>query len=119
MPHATDLATHIRNFLSRSPELQVEEKMMFGGLTFMVNGKMCLSVKGEQLMCRFDPDLHEEMSTRKGFQSLSRKGGHYKGHAYIQPEGYETAADLEHWLQLCVDYNPKAPAPAPKRKAKG
>ena len=28
---------------------------MFRGLTFMVNGKMCVSVSGDKLMCRFDP----------------------------------------------------------------
>ena len=32
---------------------------MFGGLVFMVRGKMCLSVGKEQIMCRLDPKIHE------------------------------------------------------------
>ena len=35
---------------------------MFSGLTFMVNGKMCVNVIGENLMCRFDPKLQEEVA---------------------------------------------------------
>ncbi len=34
---------------------QVSERKMFGGITFMVKGKMCISVGNHRLMCRIDP----------------------------------------------------------------
>ncbi len=36
----------------------IEEKKMFSGMTFMVNGKMCVSVVSKQrIMVRLSPDL--------------------------------------------------------------
>ena len=32
---------------------------MFGGIVFMVGGKMCVSVGRDRLMCRIDPSLHD------------------------------------------------------------
>lgn len=32
----------------------VKEKKMMGGLTFMVNDKMCVGVSKDEMMCRID-----------------------------------------------------------------
>ena len=42
----------------------VEEKRMFGGICYMVNGKMCLGVVGDAMMCRIDHDIYEEVLER-------------------------------------------------------
>ncbi len=47
MPYNTTLANRIRDYLLQFPTLKVKEKKMFRGLTFMVNGKMCISVSGD------------------------------------------------------------------------
>ncbi|NJK95714.1 MAG: TfoX/Sxy family protein, partial [Bacteroidales bacterium] len=39
----------------------VQEKKMFRGITFMVNGKMCFSTGDQRLMCRIDPSIHDEL----------------------------------------------------------
>ncbi|MCZ6867089.1 MAG: TfoX/Sxy family protein [Chloroflexi bacterium] len=36
----------------------VIEKRMFGGLTFMVSGRMCCGVTGEDLMVRVGPEQY-------------------------------------------------------------
>jgi hypothetical protein len=33
---------------------KVEEKKMFGGMCFMVNGKMCICIRNE-ILCRIGP----------------------------------------------------------------
>lgn len=81
---------------------------MFRGLTFMVNGKMCVSVSGENLMCRFDPALEEEISSKKGFEPMIMKGRQYKGYGYVSPDGVKTKKDLEAWIHLCLDFNDRA-----------
>lgn len=68
MAYDTKLADRIREYLVDFPNLKVEEKKMFRGLTFMINGKMCVSVSGENLMCRFDPNLQEEVAKKKVFK---------------------------------------------------
>ena len=38
---------------------------MFGGITFMVNGKMRISAGHQRLMCRIDPERHETAIARR------------------------------------------------------
>ena len=57
MAYDKKLADRIREYLLQFPKLKTEEKKMFRGLAFMINGKMCINVSGENLMCRFDPNL--------------------------------------------------------------
>lgn len=108
MAYDTKLADRIRQCLADFHKLKVEEKKMFSGLTFMVNGKMCVSVSGENLMCRFDPILQEEVAEKNGFQRMIMKGREYKGYCYVSPDGYKAKKDFEYWIKLCLDFNEKA-----------
>ncbi len=108
MAYNTKLANRIREFLLRKPTLKVEEKKMFRGLTFMVNGKMCMSVSNDNLMCRFDPNLQDELIQIIGFQPMIMKGREYKGYCYVSSDGYKTKKDFEYWLNLCLTFNDKA-----------
>lgn len=108
MPYDPNLAARVREYLSQREAFQVEEKKMFGGLAFMVNGKMCINVGDDQLMCRFDPELTEQLSTRIGFLPMIMNGKEYKGYCYIDPIGYQSQEDFEFWINLCLDYNNKA-----------
>ena len=108
MAYDTRLADRIREYLAKFPALQIEEKEMFRGLTFMVNDKMCVSVSGENLMCRFDPALHEEVVERNGYRPMIMKGKEYKGYGYVNPTGFKARRDFEYWVNLCLDYNERA-----------
>ena len=108
MPYDLQLADRIREYLATRPSLKIEEKEMFRGLTFMVNGKMCACVSGDKLMCRFDPDRNDEVAERPGFENMVMKGKVYKGFGYIRPEGFKSKKDFNYWLDLCLEYNPKA-----------
>ena len=108
MSFNTTLANRIREHLSEFKGLKVEEKKMFRGLTFMVNDKMCISVSGENLMCRFDPALHEEVAEKMGYQPMIMRGKELKGYCYVQPIGFQKEKDLQYWVKICVDFNEKA-----------
>jgi TfoX/Sxy family transcriptional regulator of competence genes len=112
------LADRIREYLANFPSLKIDEKKMFRGLTFMVNGKMCLSVSGENLMCRIDPDLQEEVAEKSGFQPMVMKGRELQGYCYIHPIGYKSKKDFEYWVNLCLDYNKRAKS-SKRHKSKG
>jgi hypothetical protein len=104
------LADRVRKFLAGIDQLHVEEKKMFRGLSFMINGKMCVSVSHENLMCRFDPARQEEIANRKGFQPMIMKGRVYTGYCYVSGDGYQSKKDFEYWLTLCLDVNKRAKA---------
>lgn len=110
MAYDTALADRIREHLTQFPTLKVEEKKMFRGLAFMVNGKMCVNASGENLMCRFDPARTEELSSKKGYLPMIMKGKVYTGYCYIEPVGFKSKKDFEYWVNLCLDFNAKAKA---------
>lgn len=108
MAYDTKLADRIRAYLVDFPQLKVKEKKMFGGLAFLVNGKMCVNVSGENLMCRFDPNMQEVVAGKKGFQTMIMKGREYKGYCYISADGIKTKKTFEYFINLCLDFNKRA-----------
>ncbi|MGN6604921.1 MAG: TfoX/Sxy family protein [Ginsengibacter sp.] len=114
MAFDTKLTDRVREFLANVPSMRVEEKKMFRGLTFMVNDKMCISVSGENLMCRYDPTLYEVVAEKAGYQPMIMKGKEYKGFCYVTPAGFESKKDFEYWINLCLDYNERAKASGKK-----
>ena len=108
MAYDITLANKIRDHLSAHNHLLKEEKEMFRGLTFMVNDKMCVSVSGERLMCRFDPALQEEVAEKKGFAPMIMKGKELKGYCYVEPMGFENRKDFSWWINLCLSFNERA-----------
>jgi TfoX/Sxy family transcriptional regulator of competence genes len=52
MAYDEKLADRVREYLYESGTTEIEEKVMFGGLAFLVKGKMCVNVSGAKLMCR-------------------------------------------------------------------
>ena len=114
MAYNQKLADRIREALVDTP--QVEEKKMFRGLTFMVNGKMCVCVSGDEMMCRFDPALQETVAEKSGFRTMIMKGREYKGFGYISPEAIRSKKDFDYWINLCLQYNPIAKASKKKKK---
>lgn len=108
MAYNTQLADRIRVYLRSIPFISVEEKKMFGGLAFVVNGKMCVNASGQNLMCRFDPKLSEKLSQRNGFKNVVMKGRVYNGYCYVEPKGLRSDSDFEFWINLCLDINERA-----------
>jgi len=56
-----------------------KKKRCFRGVSFLVNGKMCVSVSGENLMCRIDPEIYESALQKKGAMAVIMKGKQMKG----------------------------------------
>ncbi len=88
---------------------------MFRGLAFLVNGKMCINISGDNLMCRFDPELQKELETRTGYLPMLMKDKEYKGYCYVEPCGIKTKKAFEFWINTCLAYN--AQAKSSKKKA--
>jgi hypothetical protein len=107
------LVNRVREALANIPK--VEEKKMFRGVTFMVNGKMCISVSGENLMCRFDPSMQEEVLAKRGVEPMIMKGRKYNGYAYVTPEGFKSKKDFDYWVDLCLAFNNQAKASKKKK----
>ena len=106
MAYSEKLAERIRLALAEIPK--VEEKKMFGGLAFMVDGKMCINVGMDRIMCRIDPVLHDEAISNKGTRSVIMKGREYRGFIHVDESAIKTKKELNYWIELSVDYNKHA-----------
>ncbi len=105
MAYNINCVNQVREYLAEVPNIHVEEKEMFNVLNFMVNGKTCICVSGENLMLRFDPNLQEELSEKTGYEPMLMKGKPYKGYCYINPSGFKNKKDFEYFINLCLAYS--------------
>jgi TfoX/Sxy family transcriptional regulator of competence genes len=110
------LADRIRESLVN--EKQVEEKNMFGGVCFMVNGKMCVGVVKDEMMCRIDPEMDETVLEKAGCRRMDFTGKPMKGYVFISSEGMKTKKAFDYWINLCLDFNSTAKASKKKKLKK-
>jgi len=101
------LADRVRMVL-REKGVTAEEKRMMGGLCFMVHDKMCAGIVEERLMARIAPEIYPEALQRPGCREMDFTGRPMKGFVFVEGDGIDRDEDLADWLQLCLDYNPRA-----------
>lgn len=104
----------VRNALQGCSDVQ--EKRMFGCHVFMVNGKLCLGVEGDEVLVRLLPATHAEVAETPGVRPLSSRGL-MDGYFYISPAAYATREQWQHWIDAALAYNPLAKA-SPKKARK-
>ena len=101
------LADRIRQSL-HDRNIAFEEKKMMGGLCFMVDDKMCLGVVKDLLMARVGPVAYDEALDQPGAREMNFTGKPMKGFVFVEEDGIDMDEDLDHWIELCLDYNPLA-----------
>ena len=105
----SEILTHrVREALAHLENVQ--EKKMFRGIIFMVNGKMCFSTADQKLMCRIDPTMHNELLLTKPCEIMTMKNKEYCGYLYVHEENLKTKNEFEFWINLALDYNKKLQA---------
>jgi TfoX/Sxy family transcriptional regulator of competence genes len=87
---------------------KVETKKMMGGLCFMVNDKMALGILAEDLMVRLDPEIRGKALKKKGCREMDFTGRPMKAFVFVGPQGTKTDKDLQGWVDLALEYNPRA-----------
>ncbi len=102
MAYDEQLVDRIRNVLVRHKGL--EEKKMFGGLTFMLRGNMCCGVDKDNLMIRVGPDQYEQVLAEPHARPMDFTGRSLRGMVYVGPDGYRSDEGLVKWVQRGVDF---------------
>ncbi|MCY1721222.1 TfoX/Sxy family protein [Prolixibacteraceae bacterium Z1-6] len=110
------LADRVRSAL-KGFHAAFEEKLMFGGICFLVDEKMCVGIIKEDLMVRIDPENQEEFLQEPGCRIMDFTRRPMKGYLYVDAEGVDMDEDLDKWVKRCLDFNPKAKS-GKKKKAK-
>ena len=66
-------------------------------------------------MARIDPEIYEEALTKKGCREMDFTKRPMIGYVYVEPEAIDLDEDLAYWVQLCLDFNPKAKSSKKKK----
>lgn len=120
MPYIETTIQRIREILQQKGA-DFYEKAMFGGICFMVDDKMLCAckidkdTKEDRLLCRLSPEEYEKALKLDYVRPMDHGKTTMPGYIFVDEDGFKSTRDLNHWLQLCLDFNPFAKA---SKKAK-
>jgi TfoX/Sxy family transcriptional regulator of competence genes len=103
MAYDEDLANRIRELLGS--ERGVEEKRMFGGLAFLINGNMSVAASREGgLLVRVPPEETDELLQRAHVNPMVMAGREARGWLRVDADGVRTKRQLQGWVTQGVGY---------------
>ena len=103
MAYDEDLADRIRELLA--PEPGVEEKRMFGGLSFLFDGNMAVAASGQGgLLVRVSPDDSESLLEGVHVEPMVMRGREMKGWLRVDARAVATDDELRDWVERGVAY---------------
>jgi len=108
MAYDETLAARIRQHLARRKN--VEEKKMFGGVGFLLNGNMLVGVWKDSLIVRLGPDDGDEALNEPHVREFDIAGRAVKGWVLVDRQGIEGDDDLSGWIQRAMKFVGKLPA---------
>ncbi len=97
MAYDEKLAQRVRVILEENPGWI--EKKMFGGVGYMVNGKMACGINGEQLIVRMSEADYDRALTQPNVRPFDMTGRPMKGWVYVAPAGIAEDNELRAWVE--------------------
>jgi TfoX/Sxy family transcriptional regulator of competence genes len=85
----------------------ITEKKMFRGISFIRNGKICMSAGDDEYLFRVDPDASGQLLTNEGCRPMVMKGRVMAGYIYVRADSILSEKKLKSWIRLALDYNKK------------
>ena len=109
MAFSEALAERIRHALARRKG--IEEKKMFGGVGFLLDGNLLVGVRKDSLLVRLGPDQNDEALKEAHVSEFKITGrGTMKGWVVVSLEGVQHDDQLKGWIQRAVKFVGKLPA---------
>ncbi|GAB90615.1 TfoX/Sxy family protein [Gordonia rhizosphera] len=108
MTYDDDLAYRIRGLLAE--ECGVDERSMFGGLAFLINGNMAVAASGQGgLMVRIPPEETESLLEFDHTAPMVMSGREARGWLRVSDDGIRTERQLQRWVTIGAAYARKLP----------
>lgn len=97
-----DLAARIRRVMEK--KRGIVERKMFGGLAFLLNGRMFCGVLGRDLVVRLGAERGQAALKRPYVRLMDFTGRPMKGYVYVAPGGLKTDRALRAWIQRAIRF---------------
>ncbi|MDQ2795795.1 MAG: TfoX/Sxy family protein [Actinomycetota bacterium] len=109
MAYDEELADRLREALQDVSG--VTEQRMFGGLAFMVSGRMAVAASNQGgLMVRVDASLSDELVSRPHASRMVMRGKEMNGWLRVDADGLRTDPDLASWVETALSYARSLPS---------
>lgn len=112
MAYDPTLAERVRRILAR--RRNVSERKMFGGLAFLIGGRMNCGILGDRLVVRVAPDQYRRMLSAPHVRPMDFTGRPLAGFLYVEPEGCKTDASLARRVRRSVEFVESLPPKDPR-----
>lgn len=117
MAYDEGLAQRIREVLGERGGLT--ERRMFGGLAFLLDGKMFVGVQDSTLMARVGPERHDDALAQPHVRAMDFTGRPMRGYVYVDAPGLASDQNLQAWVLWCADHVARLPTKPPKTRRAG
>ncbi len=96
-----ELADRMRELIPQSRD--VTEKRMFGGLAFMIDGRMAVAASnGGGILIPVDPEEAEHLIQEPHVNRMVMRGREMAGWLHVDPEAVSTREQLARWVELAL-----------------
>ena len=102
------LAARIRDALCRKKG--VEEKKMFSGICFLLNGNLLVGVWKDSFCVRLGPDEGDEALKEPHVKEFDITGRAMKGWVLVEPESVEDDEQVGSWIRRAARFVGTLPA---------
>lgn len=90
--------------IRRAAPPQATERKMFGGIAFLLDGKMFVGVATEDMMVRVGPDAYEAALAKPHVRPMDFTGRPLTGYVYVGVNGTRTAAAVAAWVERAIAF---------------
>ena len=109
MAYDEELADRIRELLGG--EAHLTEKKMFGGLAFLIEGKMAVAASGQGgVLVRVDPGQSDTLVATTNAHLMEMRGQRMRGWLRVDADDVRTKRQLARWVGLGARYARSLPA---------
>jgi hypothetical protein len=115
MPYNTTLEDKIGN-VTLSWD-RIGKKKMFGGICYLIDGKMCFGIWKDYLIVRMTPELAAEKLNNEHARAFDITGKPMKGWIMVEKGSWDKEDELTTWLDIGRLFALNLPKKSPKRKS--
>lgn len=108
MAYDEALAERIRSVLAGRQD--VTEQKMFGGIVFMIGGRMAVGVVHDDLMVRVGRDAHDDAVAHPHVRPMDFTGRPTQGFVYVAPAGVAGDPELQRWVEAGASFAASLPS---------
>ena len=101
MPYNERLAERVRTVLAGQE--RISERRMFGGLAFLLDGKMCVGVLNDELVIRSGAERFADALKSAHARPMDFTGRPMTGMVYVSSTGVTRGPALRRWIEMALD----------------